>query len=53
MNGREKRAEYGFVLTVITAVVFEVDPFAFEDLQSHINIVDLLQAADGGQAELG
>lgn len=45
--------DYGFVLNIITVVVLEVDRFAFEDLQSHINIVDLLQAADGGQTELG
>lgn len=49
----KKKAEYGFVLTIITAIVFEVDPFVFQNLKSHINIVDLLQAADGGQTELG
>ena len=38
---------------IITAFVFEVDPFAFEHLQSDVNVVDLLQAADGWQAELG
>ena len=38
---------------IITAFVFEVDSFAFEHLQSDVNIVDLLQAADGWQAELG
>lgn len=37
----------------ITAFILEVDPFAFEHLQSDVDIVDLLQAADGWQAELG
>lgn len=42
-----------FVLTIITLVILQVDPFVFKDLQSHINIVDLLQATDGGQTEFG
>lgn len=37
----------------ITMLVLEVNPFAFEHLQSHVNIVDLLQAADGRQTEFG
>lgn len=45
--------ESGFVLTKFTTVVLEVDSFAFQDLQSHINVVDLLQTADGRHTELG
>ena len=37
----------------ITAFILEVDAFAFEHLQSDVDIVDLLQAADGWQTELG
>lgn len=41
------------MLTIITLVILEVDPFVFKDLQSHIDIVDLLQATDSWQTELG
>ena len=37
---------------IITKFVLEVDVFAFEHLQSDVHVVDLLQAADGRQAEL-
>lgn len=34
-------------------LILEFNPFAFEHLECHINIVDLLQAADSWQTELG
>lgn len=34
-------------------LILELHPFAFEQLERHIDIVDLLQAADSWQAELG
>lgn len=34
-------------------LILEVNPFASEHLHSHFDIVDLLQAADGWQTELG
>lgn len=58
INGKKKRTRIvfcigQFVLTIITLVILEVDPFVFKDLQSHIDIVDLLQATDSWQTELG
>lgn len=32
--------------------ILEINSFGFQHLQGEVNVVDLLQAADGGQTEL-
>lgn len=36
----------------VTALILEVNSFAPEHLQSHVDVVDFLQAADGRQSQL-
>lgn len=46
------KGEKPWVAVIITVVIFEVDTFSLEHLQSNVHIVDFLKAADGWKTEL-